>query len=327
MLKNWLTSSLLTYLLYEVIWSVISHTFIIPELWMVYALDLLYCSVFVLTSMLMCGMLLRIGFFRRMDFWSQTCLYVVTIVANLLLAFFFEWIYNNVFGVSDTSLQQSSLYVFCIVATLFTLVHHTSRYFRIILRQKDELAELQKAVLKSKLDPHFVFNSLSTLTELIHESPRDAEQYTICFSRIYRHLLSALDTNTVMLRDSLGLVRDYVAMQKYRVDGDIELKVDLPESVMQKRLFPLSLQTLVENAIKHNAVRKGEKLVISIELSEKDWIVVGNLKEKQTADCHSMRIGLQTLCQRYHLEHLPEPVVEETDNYYEVKMRLIDNEK
>ena len=326
MIRSWGVSSLLTFLLYEVIWSVTSHTWPLHDGWLVMATDLLYCSVFVASSMVMCGVLSRIRFFRSIDFWSQTWLSVLTVTTNLLLAFVFELAYNSVLETDDTALVQSSLYVFCAVATLFTLVHHTSRFYRIILRQKDELASLQKNVLKSKLDPHFVFNSLSTLTELIHESPRDAEQYTIQFSRIYRHLLSTLDHSTVTVGESLQIINDYVAMQKYRVDGDIEVRTNLPESIMQRRLFPLALQTLVENAIKHNAICKGGKLMISISLAGKDWIAVGNLKEKKNTDCHSMGIGLQTLRERYRLDHLPEPVVEETDNYYEVRIRLIDKE-
>lgn len=325
-IRSWSVSSLLTFLLYEVIWSVTSHTWPLHDGWMVLATDLLYCSAFVASSIVICGALSRIRVFRRIDFWSQTWLCLLTVTANLMLAFLFESVYNSVLETDDAALVQSSLYVFCAVATLFTLVHHTSRFYRIILRQKDELASLQKNVLKSKLDPHFVFNSLSTLTELIHESPEDAEQYTIRFSRIYRHLLSTLDHSTVTVGESLQIINDYVAMQKYRVDGDIEVRTNLPESIMQRRLFPLALQTLVENAIKHNAICKGGKLMISISLAGKEWIAVGNLKEKQNADCHSMGIGLQTLRERYRLEQLPEPVVEETNNYYEVRIRLIDKE-
>lgn len=324
--RSWSVSSLLTFLLYEVIWSVTSHTWPLHDGWLVLATDVLYCSVFVASSIAICGSLSRIRVFRRIDFWSQTWLCLLTVTANLLLAFLFESVYNSVLETDDTALVQSSLYVFCAVATLFTLVHHTSRFYRIIIRQKDELASLHKKVLKSKLDPHFVFNSLSTLTELIHESPEDAEQYTIQFSRIYRHLLSTLDHSTVTVGESLQIINDYVAMQKYRVDGDIDVKVDLPESVMTNTCSPLAMQTLVENAIKHNTISKGGKLMISISLSGKDWIAVGNLKEKQNTDCHSMGIGLQTLRERYRLEHLPEPVVEETDNYYEVRIKLIDNE-
>lgn len=348
-IRNWSVSSLLTFLLYEVIWSVTGHTWPFYDGWLVMTTDLLYCSVFVASSMAICGALSRIKVFRRIDFWSQTWLCLLTVSANLLLAFLFESVYNNVLETDDTALVQSSLYVFCAVATLFTLVHHTSRFYRIIIRQKDELANLQKKVLKSKLDPHFVFNSLSTLAELIHESPKDAEQYTIQFSRIYRHLLSTLDTNTVTLAESLQLVDDYVAMQKYRVDGDIEVRTNLPENIMQKRLFPLALQTLVENAIKHNAICKGGKLLISISLSGKDWIAVGNLKthphplpewrgevtianeglsenKVSTPRPEGRGWGEGLLRERYRLEHLPEPVVEETDNYYEVRIRLIDNE-
>ena len=194
MIRSWGVSSALTFLLYEVIWSVTSHTRPLHDGWLVMATDLLYCSAFVASSMAICGTLSRIRVFRRIDFWSQTWLYLLTVTANLLLAFVFESVYNSVLETDDTALVQSSLHVFCAVATLFTLVHHTSRFYRIILRKKDELASLQKAILKSKLDPHFVFNSLSTLTELIHESPEDAEQYTIQFSRIYRQYIAHIDS-------------------------------------------------------------------------------------------------------------------------------------
>lgn len=328
MLRNWIVSSLLTFLLYEVIWSVTGHTWPLHDGWLevlvVFAVDLLYCSVFVLSSMAICGLLSRVRHFRRIDFWSQTGLCLLTVMANLLLAFVFESVYNNVLETDDSALVQSSLYVFCAVATLFTLVHHTSRFFCIIIQQKDEMADLQKKVLKSKLDPHFVFNSLSTLAELIHESPEAAEQYTIRFSRIYRHLLSTLDTQYVTVAESLQFINDYVAMQKYRVDGEIEVKTNLPEGIRQKYLFPLALQTLVENSIKHNTISRGGKLLISISLADKDWIAVGNIK--QTTPTHSMGIGLQTLRERYRIERLPEPKVTETNNYYEVKIRLIDNE-
>ncbi len=349
-LRNWGVSSLLTFILYEAIWSVMSHTWPFFDEWLVPAVDLLYCSMFVLSSMVICGALSRIGVFRRIDFWSQTCLCLLTLAANLLLAFGFESVYNSVLGNEDKELIQSSLYVFCVVATLFTLVHHTSRFYRIILRQKDELVALQKKVLKSKLDPHFVFNSLSTLAELIHECPEAAEQYTIQFSRIYRHLLSTLDRQYVTVAESLQLVNDYVSMQKYRVDGDIEMNIELPESVMQKRLFPLSLQTLVENAIKHNPIRKGEKLLVSITHSDCEWIVVGNQKMTHSQPLSIGRgvitntnggfsenvvsigmgqmmpsgLGEGLLRERYRLEHLPEPIVTETDTYYEIKIRMID---
>lgn len=326
-IKHWGILSLMTFLLYEIIWSVISDATIIPDDIIVHITDMLYCSIFVFTSMVICGAMSCISFFRRMDFGSQTCLCVMTLLVNLLLAYLFERLYNNIMETDDLDLENSSLYVFCIVATLFTLVHHTSRYFSIIIRQKDQLAELQKRGLKSKLDPHFVFNSLSTLTELIHESPEAAEQYTIQFSRIYRHLLATIDNNYVTVGESISLVSDYVAMQKYRVEGDIEVEVQIPEKVMERKLFPLTLQTLVENAIKHNAVRKGEKLEIAITQVDDKYIRVGNTKSTKTIDKYSSCIGLQTLRERYRLEQLPEPIVVEKDDYYEVRIRLIDEKK
>lgn len=325
-IKSWGVSTILTYLLYEIIWSVTTYTLPFHDEWIVHVTDLLFCSIFVLTSMTICEALSRLRFFRRIDFWSQICLCATTVMANLLLAFVFEIIYSIAVETVDTELLQSSIYVFCVVAALFSLVHHTNRFFRIIIQQKDELTQLQKKVLKSKLDPHFVFNSLSTLTELIHESPAEAEKYTIQFSRIYRHLLSTLDTSYETVEESLQLIQDYVSMQKFRVDGDIEVKVDLPEETFSKYLFSLALQTLVENAIKHTAISNSGKLIISISLTDDGWIAVGNLKEQRNDYYPSTGIGLQTLRDRYRLEHLPLPIVTETENYYEVKIRLIGNE-
>ena len=147
-IRSWGASSLLTFLLYEVIWSVTSHAWPLHDGWLVLATDVLYCSVFVASSMAICGALSRIRVFRRIDFWSQTWLCLLTVTANLLLAFLFESVYNSVLETDDTALVQSSLYVFCAVATLFTLVHHTSRFYRIPLTMND---------LEQQLNPDLFF--------------------------------------------------------------------------------------------------------------------------------------------------------------------------
>lgn len=321
---DWQLSSVLIFVVYEVIWCITEHAPLFSNDYMVYITDFVYCSIFVFTSMSMCGVLSRLDFFKRFDFWGQTCLCVVTLMCNLVLAYLFENMYNRYLGIKETDLIFNSLYVFSVVATLFIFIHHTERFYRIIIRQKDELANLQRKVLKSKLDPHFVFNSLSILTELIHESPVAAEQYTIQFSRIYRHLLATLDHNSVSVGESLSLVNDYVDLQRYRVDGKINLYVGLQDNAMERKLFPLSLQTLVENAIKHNIPQKNETLYISILQLGTDDIVVENTKGKCSKDLDRMGIGLETLRERYRLEHLPEPIVKDLENSFVVRISMID---
>ncbi|MCQ2771399.1 MAG: histidine kinase [Clostridia bacterium] len=176
--------------------------------------------------------------------------------------------------------------------------------------------------MKNKLDPHFVFNSLSVLTELIHQEPKLAEEYCVRFSRLYRHLLVSFDKDYISINESLMFVQEYVKLQQYRMEGKIELDIRCFANTLEEYLFPLSLQTLVENSIKHNIPSVGEVLRITITRDENYMIVTNNIIGEPSTPL-SFGIGLQTLYLQYKMNNLPEPSIEHNMEMFEVRIMIL----
>lgn len=191
-----------------------------------------------------------------------------------------------------------------------------------VVDQREELTNLQKKTLRNQLNPHFMFNSLSCLAEMIHSDPDSAENYVIKLSNTYRFLLNHLDCDYATLDESVRFIRNYVQMQEVRVAGTIILEIDDLHGASDERLFSMSLQLLVENAIKHNWPSEDETLNISIR-REGNNIVVRNNKFAHSEHHESHGIGLETIMQRYRLEGVREPVITQDDESFEVKLRII----
>lgn len=326
--QDWLLSSFLTFLLYEVLWRIFAFYFYPFDDWWELGFDFLYCALFTLSSTVISHTLGKTRYFSRLTSTRQVLFCVMTLLLNLGVAFVFERIYDYFMPSPSSELFWHSYYMFCVIATLLTLVQTTYYYCMMVIRQKDELTMLQKKALKSQLDPHFVFNSLSALTELIHQNPTQAEGYVIRLSRVYRYILSRLEEDYATLSESLSFVEDYVALQEIRLPGKIGLKIDIQEEGANEYLFPLSLQLLIENAVKHNFPDEDEVLFIHI-LREDDEIIVRNSMKTDPevptpiGTNPSFGIGLETLRQRYLMEGMPEPTVKVFERWFEVRMKLV----
>lgn len=157
----------------------------------------------------------------------------------------------------------------------------------------------QHETLKSQVNPHFLFNSLNTLSSLITNDPGKAEQYIQKLSSIYRYILENSRKNTVNLDSEIEFVKEYFELFNIRDEGKIFLNIDVrPESGFS--ILPVSLQILLENAIKHNMATKEKPLEINISL-EKDSIRVRNNLQKMATGIRSTETGLKNLAARVHL--------------------------
>lgn len=259
--------------------------------------------------------------FGKLTLRRQMVLCVLILAVNLVLAYLFENAYAQIYPESSEYENYAGIYLFCFIATLLTTTNNVVHYCQLILEQREQLVKLRKQMFKNKLDPHFVFNSLSVLTELIHQEPTKAEKYSIQFSRLYRHLLADIDRDYISVNESLEFVQEYVKLQQYRMDGKIELNVNSFAINTDEYLFPLALQTLVENAIKHNEPAKGEVLRIAIERDGNKLVVTNNVIGN-TNPTPLFGIGLQTLYQQYKMEKLPEPHIKYNMELFEVRMLI-----
>jgi ligand-binding sensor domain-containing protein len=175
-------------------------------------------------------------------------------------------------------------------------------------RQRQRLAALYQArlvaeyeQLKSQINPHFLFNSLNTLVSLIEESPQSAVQYTTELSDLYRNMLAYRDRDTILLGEELMLLQKYFFILKSRFADSIHLDIRVPEELQaRKRIVPLSLQMLVENAVKHNVVSPSRPLCILIEADDSKLSVRHALQPKLSKE-KGAGLGLANIRSRYAL--------------------------
>lgn len=193
------------------------------------------------------------------------------------------------------------------------------------LRREQKLREenliFQNQTLKNQVNPHFLFNSLNTLSALIPERPDSAERFILKLSSIYRYILENSVKDAVPLKSEIDFISDYYYLHAIRDDGKIVLTVDAP-GADKFQILPVSLQILVENAIKHNSATRENPLMITIVIDDQMMIVRNNL-QKMTVRIKSTGIGLSNLRERVRLTTGKNLIVEETESEFVVKIPLI----
>ncbi|HTN46246.1 MAG TPA: histidine kinase [Flavipsychrobacter sp.] len=155
--------------------------------------------------------------------------------------------------------------------------------------------------LKSQVNPHFLFNSFNTLVNIIEEDKDAAIHYTVHLSDLYRNMLSYKDKDLISLKEEYDIVQNYMFVQKSRFGDALHVHVNISEILLRtKKIVPLALQILLENAIKHNIVSLSNPLHIYLEATENEIVVRNNLQEKITKD-KSTGIGIENIRKRYEL--------------------------
>jgi LytS/YehU family sensor histidine kinase len=172
------------------------------------------------------------------------------------------------------------------------------------LQREQKLAQekliFQYQTLKNQVNPHFLFNSLNTLSSLVRENPDLSEEFIQKLAHIYRYILNEKEKELVPLSGELNFVNDYFYLRKIRDEEKIELKIEISNGE-EMEVLPVSLQLLVENALKHNAATRSNPLVIIIHNEGLDKLVVRNNLQKKTRLEESSGIGLKNLNERSRL--------------------------
>jgi tetratricopeptide (TPR) repeat protein len=176
--------------------------------------------------------------------------------------------------------------------------------------------------LKNQLNPHFLFNTFSTLIELIPTNAELAEKYTRNLSSVYRYILTGKDKELVRLSEEINFVNAYMFLISIRFDDNVKLAIDLPDEIYDYFLPLLSLQLLIENAVKHNIISNRKPLLISIRSANSSLIVENNLQRKSSIE-NSTKIGLQNIINRYQLITTKNVEIEQTETHFTVKLPLL----
>lgn len=197
----------------------------------------------------------------------------------------------------------NSLVIAMVISGVFYALFYYKHRQETKVKQQKILAGTAAAqfdALKNQLDPHFLFNSLNVLTSLIEEDPAQAQRFTTSLSKVYRYVLEQKNKEVVPVEEEYAFARTYVRLLKMRFEDGIVF--DLPEKSRhpEARIVPLSLQLLLENAVKHNRVTPDRPLHIKVEERDGSIVVSNNLQEKQVVS-KSSGVGLQNIRSRYGL--------------------------
>jgi sensor histidine kinase YesM len=214
------------------------------------------------------------------------------------------------------------------VGAFTVIIHLASEWKKTLIEteeQKRVIIESQYAALLSQINPHFLFNSLNALVSLIPESPEKAVEFVNRFSKIYRYVLDSKDKIVCELKDELDFADAYCFLQKIRFGDNLIIEKKIDYQYLGLFLPPLSLQSLIENAIKHNEISKISPLQINIYIRD-GFINVENKLTPKVGKSGSTGIGLKNLSDRYlHLcKEKPDFYIE--NNFYIARLPLIKEE-
>jgi len=193
-------------------------------------------------------------------------------------------------------------------------------------RQKRELQRMQMQQqldnLKGKVNPHFLFNSLNTLSSLIYTNAEKAERFVEELSAVYRYLLRNYEDDMATLKEEIDFINSYFILVKIRFGDAICTTINIDETLHCYKLPAISLQLLIENAIKHNVVSKETPLHISISTNNRELVVKNNLQRKpQTLP--SEKMGLNYIITKYAMVHLKGVEIDDKQDEFIVRLPLI----
>jgi ligand-binding sensor domain-containing protein len=248
---------------------------------------------------------------------------------------------NPNWNVSEKTLQISiaavfyetwwfrSLILAAIVAGLITFyryrINHRERL--LLLQSKAQLLEKEKALvmyesLKQQLNPHFLFNSLTSLSSLIQQDQRIAKQFLDQMSKIYRYILKNRDTEFVPLIEDIKLAEVYTRLQQTRFQNGLRVNMEISEENYDRKIAPVTLQNLMENAIKHNIIDTESPLTIDIFIEGDRLLVRNNLQRKNFVET-SNKQGLSSMNSLYHYLSGKDIIIQEDEKYFTVKIPLL----
>jgi two-component system LytT family sensor kinase len=255
---------------------------------------------------------------------------ITSIPLRMLVIFFFDDDGSRLFDVGFLAICVASFLTILFVYLLESFLESESEKQKIKVRMSQY--EYEKSVakylaLKKQLNPHFLFNSFNSLAGLIEINHKKASYFIEELSNVYRYTLTESEEMVVSLQKELQLIHSYINLQKIRHGESLKVDLDISTDKLKWLIPPMTLELLIENAIKHNTFSKKKPLEISIR-TENDAVLVknqyrpkNNINEKD-----SMGIGTKSLIKQYEFIHELKPVFTIQDQMYIAKIPLLEPE-
>lgn len=194
--------------------------------------------------------------------------------------------------------------------------YRESRINRMALIERDKM-EARYEILKAQINPHFLFNSFNNLANVVEEDPREAVQYIEKLSDYYRTIIEYRDHRLIPLEEELNLIRDYIYLLKRRFGKNLQVDINLSKTSML--IPPLTLQILIENAVKHNVIATKKPLFVKINDEDNYLVVSNNVQPKKTHE-PSTRFGLESINHWFELVSKKKIIISGTEKEFVVKL-------
>lgn len=245
---------------------------------------------------------------RRRLWYQSVLMFVFTVFANVVLGILADPVFQDevnratradIIIQSNAAALFSTIMIIAVYESIFSL-HQLRHSVEETEQLKRESLRAELNALKTQVNPHFLFNNLNTLSSVIPEDPKLAVDFVQQLSKVYRHILEVKDEQSILLKEELDVLRAYAFLLQTRFGDKLSVTINVPEDRMKKRIVPLSLQLLMENAIKHNIVSSDKPLRIDV-FAENGCLVVSNNLQKKNQLTESTGIGLDNIRNRYKL--------------------------
>ncbi|MFY0631275.1 MAG: histidine kinase [Flavobacteriaceae bacterium] len=259
---------------------------------------------------------------------------LIHFVSTFLWVFLLIYSYNSIFLEYSDFQQEENQYLVKLGIILFILIiiieiiyfalysYYSYTTFQIAtVKQERKQIELQLKALKSQLSPHFLFNSLNTISSLVFKDENKAEGFIRCLADMYQYTLSSYQLKLTSLKEELAFVNSYQYLLETRFGGKLECSISIDEKLLATKIPPLTIQMLLENAVKHNVLDEKNPLLIHITADEK-YIKVENNITSKPKQVTSFKIGLKNINARYLLLY-KEGIMVTNGERFEVKIPII----
>lgn len=273
----------------------------------------------------------------------QTCIQVIFLFTAFIVFGLIIYIALGTLGLNFNELTKSDInawyFIFAII--IFTLIISTSNTVIFlafnwktavlkaaeseinVAKNKQQIAEAELQVLRLQLDPHFLFNNLSVLSELILKDQKLGYEFSENLAKVFRYFLLNSKKTIISLKDELRFLDAYLFLLKKRYGDGVIFEINVDVNHLEKTLPPITLQLLVENAIKHNRIDKENPLLIKIYAKEGNTLVVENNLLPLVKVEHSLGIGLENISNRYKSLYNKQLKIEANDSSFTVIVPLL----
>lgn len=264
--------------------------------------------------------------------WNLTAMFTFSLVAIVVVNYIwfvviFDWSVERMFSNSKLTMLIELIVTVAITSIFFSIGFFQAWRESAVNEERlqKEQIKLQYQALKNQVNPHFLFNSLNSLTSLVYQDADQAARFIKQLSEVYRYVLTQKDNELVRLTEEIEFARKYVFLQKIRLQDNLQVHFDL-QPLNEQHLVPVSVQILIENAIKHNEASEENPLVIHVSNNAGKLIVRNNLQPKKAIK-DGGGIGLSTIKARYEsLTDIP-VVTGKTETEFYVELPIIKDVK